>query len=446
MSTKIKTDVAVIGGGPGGEGALHPAVKAGLKTVLIEKESLGGTCLNRGCVPSKAFLSAGHLYSLRKFAEAIGSKISKPDFQKIKEHQKNIVALMQKGLVSSYKKMGVEVITGSASFKSKNLIQVNGIEIEFKNAVIATGSSPIDIFEPAEGIYNSDTIFGINEIPAEIAIIGGGAIGIEMATFFLEMGSAVIVIEALDDILPLEDIDIRATVKRELRRRGVSFKTAVAVESVKSSNGSHKLTLADGQEISAEAVLVAVGRRPNTKELLLDDAGIETDSQGYISVDDYMESSCKGIYGVGDVAGKSLLAYTAHREGAIAVENIIGAKKKLNYEAVPSIIFSNPEVGSIGKTEDELKTAGVEYKKGIYFIRALAKAHAMGETAGMAKVLAGEDGTVLGIHLASPSATEIIQLAIPVIASGMRVDELAGLTFGHPTIAEAITLASGKIE
>ncbi len=438
-----KVDVAVIGGGPGGSAVAQALADARLKTVIIDSGDIGGTCLNRGCVPSKSWLSAEHLYRSKNFAKKIGAEISKPDFQKIKEHQREVVGIMQKGLMATYKKNGVEIIKGFVSFLSPNSISLNNGEtvLEFNHAVIATGSEPLDIFGKGERIYNSDTIFGIDEIPVSITIIGGGVIGIEMATFFSGMESEVTVVEALDDILPAEEAEIRATVKRELKKTGVTFKLGVKVETVEHGSSLCKITLGGGEVIKSRSVLVAIGRSPLTKKLSPEKAGIRVDANGYVITDRGLRSSNSSVYAVGDVAGKSLLAYTAHHEGVVAAKNIIGGSAKADYENIVSVVFSNPEIGSVGKREEELKKNGTPYTKGVCFIRSLARAHASGETAGLVKVLVGDDGAILGLHICGAGATELIHTGLVAIKAGMKAKELSEMTFGHPIIAEAIPLA-----
>ncbi|MEE8483680.1 MAG: dihydrolipoyl dehydrogenase [Nitrospinota bacterium] len=447
----IKIDVAVIGAGPAGYAAALTTAGAGLSTALIDSAQAGGTCLNRGCVPSKTWLAADHIARTSKWAEKLGGAAQKYDFNKIREHQKSVIELGRKGLAGAFKKKGVRLVGGNASFISGTVIEVNGgieggqgdkIKIEFKNAVIAAGSEPLDFFGREKGFYNSDNIFSIDKIPSSIVIVGGGAVGAEMATFFGGMGSKVTLVEMLEDILPTEDADVRSVVKREFKKSGVTVKTGCGVESASHENGACIVKLSDGAELSSEVLLTAAGRKPRTPGLGLDKAGVNLNTKGFIETDAQMRTSNENIYAAGDVAGRYLLAYTAHHEGVAAARNILGKHASMDYRFVPSMIFTNPEVGSVGKTEDELKHLGIKCRIGKFFPRALARAQAGGEISGIVKVIVGEDKSILGIHIASPCATEIIHSGVVAMAAGMKADQLAETIYGHPTLSEAIQLAA----
>ncbi|MFQ5430887.1 MAG: dihydrolipoyl dehydrogenase [Nitrospinota bacterium] len=443
-SKTVKTDVAVLGGGPGGTAAALTAAAAGLKCVIVDSGEPGGTCLNRGCVPAKSWLAVEHHYRMTKWAEGLGGATAKMyDFEKMKRHQEKVVELGRKGLDSVFRKKGVEWLRGSGAFSSSRSLSVNDAEIcvEFKQAVIATGSRPIEIFGQKENFFSTDTIFDINKLPSSVAIIGGGASGMEMATFFSGMGCGVTVIEALTDVLPTEDDDTTAIVKRELKKSGVLIKTGTKVISAENRSGGCVIET-DSGELVAETMLTAVGRMPNTKTLSLDKAGVRADIKGFIEVDGSMATTQDGIYAIGDVAGKSLLAYTAHHEGIVAARNITGKPAHMDYRFVPSIIFTNPEAASVGYTESELKQVGRPYRAGKYFVRALARAQACGEIAGLVKLLVGEDDAILGIHIAAPHATELIHSGLMAIQSGMTAHRLADSVYGHPTFSEAIPLAA----
>jgi dihydrolipoamide dehydrogenase len=448
MSKKtIKADVAVIGAGPGGGAAAEKTARGGLATVLIDKSEVGGTCLNRGCVPSKVWLAASHLNRMNSLAKKLGTSIPPPLFPEIKRKHQDVVSIMRKGLQSTYKKSGIEYITGEAVFRSEKRIEIdNGeYEVEFDHAVIATGSLPVNPF--GESVKTSDSIFGLESLPSSIMIIGGGAIGIEMATFFSDMGTDVAVVEEMEDILMPVDADIRNVVKRELKKSGVRFVTGSRVESINERGGQKEIVLSNGETFLTDEVLVSIGRKAGTARLNLDNVGIETGRNGFIKVDSEMRSTQKNIFAVGDAAGRGMLAYTAHHEGVTAARNILGKEGAVNidYGNIPIIIYSNPEIGFVGKTEMKLKDEGTPYDKGEYFIRALARAHASDEIAGTVKILAGKDGKLLGIHIAAPQATELIHAGVVAMNAGMKVEELAGTIFGHPTLSEAIALAAEEL-
>lgn len=445
MVRKIhKVDTVVLGGGPGGVAAALTAVKAGLKVVIADPLEPGGVCLNRGCVPAKTWLCAEHAYRISKWAEKLGAAPPVAyDFKKIAQHKESVIQLGRKSLTHVLNKRGVEWISGTAAFTSSHQLEINSGEkkLEFQTAVIATGSQPIEIFDTGGNFYNSDNIFSLEKLPSSVIIIGGGVCGVEMATFFAGMDCKVTLIEALPDILPSEDAELRAIVKRELKKTGVTIKTGVMVKSAKQDGGGCMVETSGGV-FTSEIALSAVGRMGRTESMGLDKAGVRVDVKGFIEVDGSMRTSREGIYAVGDVAGKSLLAYTAHHEGIVAGRNIAGNAAAVDYRFVPSIIFTHPEIGSVGYTEEELKQIGAHYRAGRHYIRALARAQAGGETAGLVKVLIAEDNSILGIHVASAGATEIIHSGVVAMLAGMKADKLADCIFGHPTIAEAIPLAT----
>ncbi|MDH5541473.1 MAG: dihydrolipoyl dehydrogenase [Nitrospinota bacterium] len=452
----IRAEIAVIGAGPGGGIVAEKTAGKGLKTFLIDKGSLGGSCLNRGCVPSKSWLAAEHLYRQKEFAKKIGINLTAPDFSGIKAHHEEVVSVMQKGLNSTYQKMGITMLAGNAVFTSEKTLSINNGQtiLEFENAVIATGSRPINPFGNGDGIYTSDTIFTIEKLPESIAIIGGGAIGMEMATFFSGVGTNVTVIEALEDILPTVDGEIRAVVKRELKKKGVTFLTATKASKVSRHRDSMRIDLENGETVNSEILLVAIGRIPESGSLGLENTEVSTDKDGYIITDQAMRTSQKGIYAIGDVAGKTNLAYIAHHEGIVAARDILGSRGlaimdarpvRIDHFTLPIIIFTNPEVGFVGKTEEDLKREGNPYNRGVHFIRALARAHASGEIAGLVKILTDDSGRIVGIHMAGPGATEIVHTAAVAIKAEMTAEAMANTIFGHPTIAEAIPLAAASL-
>lgn len=439
----IVCDVAVIGAGPAGYAAALTTAAGGLKTILIDKGDVGGTCLNRGCVPAKTWLAAAHIVKTLEWGKKIGLAAAVPDYALLKAHQGDVVTLVQKGLLGVFKKKGVELVRGAATFVSSTEIALDtGVKVRCKNAVIAVGSRPAEIFGKAERFYTSDTVFGLEKLPASIAIAGAGAIGIEMAVFFASMGSKVTLLEALPDILAVADGEIRQLLRRELKKLGVDTHTGVKIAEAKSETDCCRVTLEDGKTFTAEILLTAAGRRPGTDALALDKAGVRVNIRGFIETDATMGTSKEGIYAAGDVAGKSLLAYTAHHEGVAAARNILGHGAHVDCRFVPYIVFGNPESAWVGRTEEQLQQTGTHYKAGRYHVRALARAQASGEIAGIVKVLVGEDKSILGVHMAAPHATEIIHAAAVAMAAGMKADALCDLPFGHPTYAEAISLAA----
>ncbi|MBI3581421.1 MAG: NAD(P)/FAD-dependent oxidoreductase [Nitrospinae bacterium] len=452
----MDADVVVIGGGPGGLSAAETAAAGGLKTVLVESSEVGGTCLNRGCVPAKTWISAAHLLKNTRLAAEMGlikaSSESEPGgmaldsagFAKLQSHMREVVGVLQKGAASNLKKAGVQVVRGKAAFLSKKEVGVNdGQEVvRFKRAVIATGSRPVELFPKLPGFYDTDDVFGVPDFPRSVAVVGAGAAGVEMATFFNGAGCRVTVIEVMDDILPFADAEIRAVLKREFKKSGVNLMLGAKVAGASSQSGRCALELEGGGLIAADATIMAAGRKPNSVGLGLDKAGVGSDVRGYVNVDGSMETSSGGIYAVGDVAGKARLASTAHREGVVAARNILGTPDRMDYRVVPNIVFSDPEIACVGPTEDDLARTGEEIKVGRRHVRALARAQAGAEITGLFKVMVGKDGSILAVHIASPSATEIIHGAAVAMAAGMKADALAEVVFGHPTYSEGIILAA----
>ncbi len=439
----IVCDVAVVGAGPAGYAAALTAAAGGLKTVLIDKGDAGGTCLNRGCVPAKTWLAAAHMVKTLEWGKKIGLPAGVPDYALLKTHQREVVGLVQKGLLGVFKKRGVALVRAAATFVSSTEIALDtGVTVQFKNAVVAVGSRPSEIFGTGERFYTSDTIFGLEKLPASIAIAGAGAIGIEMAVFFARMGCKVTLLEALPDILPAADGEIRVLLRRELKKLGVDTHTGVKIAKAESETDCCRVELEDGKTFTAEILLTAAGRKPATGSLALDKAGVRVNIRGFIETDATMGTSKEGIYAAGDVSGKSLLAYTAHHEGVAAARNILGHGAHVDHRFVPYIVFGDPESAWVGRTEEQLQQTGMRYKAGRYHVRALARAQASGEIAGIVKVLVGEDKTILGVHMAAPHATEIIHAAAVAMAAGMKADALCDLPFGHPTCSEAISLAA----
>lgn len=439
----IVCDVAVVGAGPAGYAAALTTAAGGLKTVLIDKGGAGGTCLNRGCVPAKTWLAAAQIVKTLEWGKKIGLSPAVPDYALLKAHQRDVVQLVQKGLVGVFKKKGVELLRGSATFISPAEIALDtGATVRFKKAVVATGTRPVEIFGAAERFYTSDTVFDLDKLPSSAAIVGAGAIGLELTVFFARMGCAVTLFEALPDILPAADGEIRQLLRRELKKLGVDIHTGVKIAEAKSEAGGCRIALDDGKTFAAEMLLAAAGRKPATDALGLDKAGVRLNIRGFIETDATMGTSREGIYAAGDVAGRSLLAYTAHHEGVAAARNILGHGAHVDHRFVPYIVFGDPESAWVGHTEEQLKQSGTHYKAGRYHVRALARAQASGEIAGLVKVLVGEDKSILGVHMAAPHATEIIHAAAVAMAAGVKADALCDLPFGHPTFSEAISLAA----
>jgi len=455
-------DVVVIGGGPGGYVAAIKAAQLGLKTACIEKRgSLGGTCLNVGCIPSKAMLNNSHLYHQAKhdFARrGIDAQVSL-NLPKMLEAKNNAVTNLTKGIEFLFKSNKVDYIKGAASFVNSNTLSVSLLDggetqVEAKNIVIATGSevSPfpggaIEIDE--KQIVSSTGALDLQEVPGKMVVIGGGIIGLEMGSVWSRLGAEVTVVEFLGGIGGVGiDEEISKQFQRTLTKQGMKFKLQTKVLSAEKKDGKVHLTAEsakDGKQESLEAdvVLVAVGRRPYTEGLNLEAAGIEKDSRGRIVIDDQFNTSVKHIKCIGDVTFGPMLAHKAEEEGIAAAEYIKAGHGHVNYNAIPSVVYTHPEVAWVGRTEQDLKSDGVKYNIGKFTFAANSRAKTNLDTEGFVKVLT-EKGTdkILGVHIMGPNAGEMIAEGVLAIEYGASAEDIARTTHAHPTLSEAFKEAA----
>jgi len=439
-------DLIVIGAGPGGYTAAIRATQLGGRVAIVEKGDLGGTCLNKGCIPTKSLIASVHVLDWLKRAGEFGIKVETNgvDFSAIMARKKRIVKQLRNGVGMLLKSYGIKVIKGRASFISPFEIKVEDDTFNIKKCIIATGSIPsqipgIDI--DGENIMTSDDIFELSQVPSSLLIIGGGVIGLEFACIFQALGTKVMVIEALPQILPGEDKEFSRILERILKGKGIDIKTNAWVKEITYTNNEIEVTFesANGlDKVVVEKVLVATGRRPCLQELGLEHAGIVCE-HGKIVVDEKMETNIKGIYAIGDVVGTPFLAHKACAEGEVAAENAMGKHATIDYRAIPGCIFTLPEVASVGINEDEAKKRGYEIKVGKFPFMASGKAITMGETKGFVKVVADkETDKILGVHIIGPQATELINGAALAVKLECTTAELNRLLFPHPTLSEAI--------
>lgn len=439
-------DVLVIGAGPGGYSAALVAAGHGLSVAIVEKSEIGGACLNRGCVPAKAWISAAETVDMAAHMATLAAHPFEyaPDFKKAVEKQRSIVSQFRKSLTALLEKRGVKIILGSARFTSPATAAVDGadgpMEISFGKAVIATGTQPLNFFGAGpDPVLDSSSIFEMETLPASIIIVGAGAIGCEFASALSRFGVKVAILELMPRILPVEDAEISSTLAREFKKRKIAVETGVRIVKLERSGDGVIATLEDGRTFTADKALVSTGRRFPTDSLALDYAGVKTGPRGEIVTDGLMRTSAPNIFAVGDVAGKYLLAYTAYAEGRHVADVIAGKTAEPLSMTVPSAVFTTPEIGSVGVTEDKAPDG---IKKGVFHFRSLARAHAAGEIAGLAKVIA--DGTtdkLLGVHIIGPRATDMIHIASVAISAGMTARDFGRLVFCHPTFSEAIVEA-----
>lgn len=443
----MKYDVAIIGGGPAGYTAAEKAAKGGLSTVLFEKNALGGVCLNEGCVPTKTLLYSAKTYDQIKHASKYAVSAENPsfDYPKIIARKNKVVKKLTAGIRMKMKESGVEVITGEAMIQGKTdegniLIQCAEQIYEAKNLLVCTGSE--SVIPPIPGVneteyWTSREALQSKELPTSLIIIGGGVIGMEFASFFNSMGTEVQVVEMLDKILGPMDKELSDMLQAEYTKRGVKFYLGHKVTGI---HGSEVTVEKDGESFTlhGEKVLLSVGRRPVTKGFGLETLALEPYRNG-IKVNEYMQTSLPNVYACGDITAFSLLAHTAVSEAEVAIDHILGKARAMSYKAIPGVVYTNPEIAGVGKTEEELQTSGTPYqvkKIPMAFSGRFVAENEMGN--GVCKLILAEDGTLIGAHLLGNPASELIVIAGIAIEKGMKAEELTSFVFPHPTVGEIL--------
>lgn len=453
-------DVAIIGSGPGGYVAAIRAGILGLKTALIEKDPfLGGTCLHRGCIPTKALLHTAHLYDEFNHAGDHGLIVGKVavDFPKVHVRKAGIVKRLSDGIKTLMKRRKVTVFTGTGSLVDARTVSIKsdgGEErIEAKHIILATGSVTARLPHIApdhKTILDSDSILTYEAIPESLAVIGAGAVGVEFASIFRSFGSEVHIVEVLPNIVPLEDEEVSKTLERAFKKRGMNIHTNSKVTEVKTTKKGATLsveTQKGQQEISVEKVLLSVGRRPVTEGLNLDVAGVKADDKGYIEVDELMQTTSPGIYAIGDIVRTPWLAHVATAEGVLAVDHIAGKHvRPIDYGKTPNCTYCTPEVASVGMTEKAARENGYDVKVGKFPFLAIGKAMIVGETDGFVKIVSeSKYDEVLGVHIIGPKATELIAEACVAMNLETTVEEIAKTVHAHPTLSEAMMEAAHSV-
>jgi len=448
-------DVIVIGGGPGGYVAAIRGRQLGMDVALVEKEKLGGVCLNWGCIPTKALLRSAEVIGLLQQGETFGFSFDKStlktDYHVAQKRSRKVSEQLANGVAFLMKKNGVEVHQGEATFLSAGEIAVEpgGKRLAARNIIVATGAraaAPAGIVADGEKVLTARDALGLTRLPAHIAIVGAGAIGMEFASLWRAFGANITVIEMMPRVLPLEDADISAEVARQFAKRGIALLTGARIESLKRDAARTLLevqTAGGRQMIEADAVLLAAGIRPNSDNLGLDRIGVEL-ARGFVRVDDAMRTNVAGVYAIGDVTGKLPLAHVASAQGVVAMERIAGRSPKvLDYATMPRCTYCQPEVASAGLTEAQAREKGHAIRTGVFPFRANGKALALGESDGFVKIVSDErHGELLGIHMIGPHVTEMIAGVTGMIGLETTVEELAGTVFPHPTLSEAIMEAA----
>jgi dihydrolipoamide dehydrogenase len=452
-------DITIIGSGPGGYVAAIRCAQLGMKTALIEKyNTLGGTCLNVGCIPSKALLDSSEHYhnAVHNFEEhGIDVKSVKANITQMINRKNEVIAQTCAGIKFLMDKNKVNVLTGVGSFIDKNTISVKDADgavttITTKNIIIATGSKPnfFPGMEPdKKRIITSTEALSMTEIPKKMLVIGGGVIGLELGSVYGRLGTQIEVIEFASSIIPTMDATLGKELTRVLKKEGFKFNLEHRVQKVENKGKSVVLTALNkkGEEVTFEAdyCLVAVGRKPYTEGLNLEAAGLSVNNRGQIDVNDHMQTSVSNIYAIGDVVRGAMLAHKAEEEGVFVAEQIAGQKPHINYNLIPGVVYTWPEVAAVGKTEEELKAAGIEYKVGSFPIKALGRARASMDTAGLVKVLADKTtDEILGVHMIAPRAADLIMEAVTAMEYRASAEDIARICHPHPTYSEAIKEAA----
>lgn len=450
-------DLVVIGAGPGGYIAAIRAAQLGLNVACVEKETeLGGTCLRIGCIPSKALLESSERYDqtkrqLTEHGVVIGDLSF--DIEKMMKRKDKIVKSLTGGVKSLFKKNGVTTYYGTATFENANRILVENSDfyaVEAKNFIIATGS----VSAPLKGVELDGDRIGTSteglsypEVPEHLVVIGAGYIGLEMGSVWLRLGSKVTVLEYLDRILPGADTEIASEAFKIFKKQGFDFQLGARVTGAKKKKGGCVVETEGMDPVECDRVLLSVGRIPNTEGLGLKDTRVEKNDRGRIVVNEHFQTAEPNIYAIGDVIEGPMLAHKAEDEGVACVEYIVNGYGHVNYDAIPSVVYTHPEVASVGKTEDQLKDDGVPYNKGAFPFVANGRAKALGDTGGFIKVLAHkETDRVLGVHIIGPRAGDLIAEAAVAIEFGASSEDIARASHAHPTLAEALREAALAVD
>jgi dihydrolipoamide dehydrogenase len=457
--------IAILGAGPGGYVAAIRAAQLGARVTVVEDQALGGVCLNWGCIPSKTLLATVELGERLKGAADGGLRLDGPvgyDPVRMVARKNRVVESLVRGIGTLFKTWGIEQVAGRGELLDERRLRVarrDGTEltVEADAVLLATGSSwpNLPLF-PIDGtrIITSKEALDLSTVPGRLLIVGGGVEGCEFASLYAGLGSRVTVVEMMPRLLPLEDEEVGGLVERELKKRGVEVRTGTTVERV-ARGEAVTAALKDGQEVVADQVLVSVGRGFNSKDIGLERAGVTTGPRGEILVDDRMETNVPGIYAIGDVVGKAMLAHVASAQGKIAAANAMGAERRIRYEVIPAGIFTLPEIGRVGLTEREARerarAAGgdpeADVKVGRFRYAGLGKAQATGESLGLFKLIAdGRSGRLLGAHIVGPHAADLVHEAALALELGATAERVAGMIHAHPTLAEGLMEAAEDVE
>jgi dihydrolipoamide dehydrogenase len=459
MSSKKSYDVIVIGSGPGGYVCAIRCAQLGLKTACVEKrDTLGGTCLNIGCIPSKALLHASERFDeAQHHLKDFGVQVSgvKLDLKGMMKHKDDVVAANTQGIEFLFKKNKIDWLKGAGKVTAKGEVTVGKDKYDAKHIIIATGSDVVSlpgIEIDEKQIVSSEGALALSKVPKSMVVIGGGVIGLELGCVWKRLGADVTVVEYLDRLLPGMDGEISKEALRVLKKQGLNFKLSTKILSAKAGKSGVELEMepakgGDKEKLKADVVLVAVGRKAYTEALGLDSVGVETDDRGRIKTDKKFKTNVDGIYAIGDVIAGPMLAHKAEEEGVILAEMIAGQSGHIDYNLVPGVVYTWPEVAQVGKTEEQLKEEGVKYKIGKFPFMANGRARAMNATDGFVKILAdARTDTVLGCHIIGPEAGTLIAEVAAVMEFGGSAEDIARTCHAHPTLEEVIKEAALAVD
>ncbi len=450
-------DVGIIGGGPGGYVAAIKAAQLGGNVCLIEKGEWGGTCLNRGCIPTKTLFAVANLATQIQEASAFGVQVNGEttiDYTQVLSHKASVVQQLEGGIAKLLQANKVDVLKGTAALINKNTIIVNKLdgtteELHAKNVIIATGSEPAEppILEIDENqVLTTTGILNLTELPESLLIVGGGISGCEFASIFNAFGCRVTILELLPTILATEDTQVIRHIQLFMKRKGITIHTRAKLTHVKKSDKHVTAVLESGEEFTAEKMLVSIGRRYNTDGIGLEKTGVRTEG-GKIVVDTQMQTNIPGIYSVGDVASRYLLAHVASAEGKVAAENCLGASVEMDYQLIPWCVFTLPEIGHAGMTEEEATAEGYEVKTGRFPYAANGKALGLRETDGFVKIVSDTDsGDILGVHIVGAQASTLIHEAAVAVRLGATARDLAHTVHAHPTLSEMLMESAEAVD
>jgi len=448
-------NTVVIGAGPGGYVAALHLANAKQKVALIENKHLGGTCLNVGCIPTKALLHDSELVAGIRNGAARGVNVAKMtiDFAKMMQRKNQVIQRLQGGVRSLVKSRKIDLFEGTGKLTGTNQVEVTTADgqtqtLETDNIIIATGSAPrVPGVFPADRtkVMTSDEILSINELPKKLLIVGGGYIGCEFATLFAELGVEVVVVEMLDRLLPMQDQDLSKALAKVFKNAGITVHTSTGVEKLEVTRKGVQATLSGDVTVPADLALVCTGRGPVSGDMGLEAAGVESDN-GFVLIDEQCRTNVANIYAIGDVTGKVQLAHVASRQAAVAANTIVGRQDSEDYAIVPSAVYTHPEIGMVGLSEDQAREQGLKFKTAAFSMQASGMATAYGETEGFAKLIVGEEfGEILGAHLMCPHAADAIHEIAVLMKSECTVHELVATIHGHPTFSEALAEVAEKI-